>query len=115
MLFHGVNKLFAGVGGIAGMLESRGLPDVFAYGVYVGEVIAPVMLILGLYARPAAAILAFNMVVAILLAHPGDIMTLSQHGGWAVELPALYFFGSVAIVLLGAGNIAVGRRRGPFR
>ena len=115
MLVHGVSKLFGGVGGIAGLLESRGLPAFLAYGVYVGEVIAPIMLILGFYARPAATILVFNMVVAILLAHSKDIVTLNKHGGWAVELPSLYLFGSVAIVLLGAGHIAVGRRKRSFQ
>ena len=41
MLFHGIAKITNGVGGIEGMLTSKGLPAFLAYGVYVGEVIVP--------------------------------------------------------------------------
>lgn len=107
LLFHGINKIFAGIGGIAGMLEKSGLPGFIAYGVYVGEIIAPLMILLGLYPRVAGAVLAFNMVVAVLLAHSSDILALGQHGGWAIELPMLYVLGAVALVFLGGGRISV--------
>jgi uncharacterized membrane protein YphA (DoxX/SURF4 family) len=57
-LLHGIAKISAGVGGIAGMLGKAGLPTVLAYGVYAGEVIAPLLLIIGLWTRPAALVVA---------------------------------------------------------
>lgn len=41
MLFHGLHKLIDGVDGISGMLVAKGLPGFIAYGVLVGEVVAP--------------------------------------------------------------------------
>ena len=46
MLFHGIHKLIDGVDGISGMLAAQGLPGFIAYGVLVGEVVAPCLLIL---------------------------------------------------------------------
>ena len=40
MLFHGLHKLFGGVGFISGMLVEKGLPGFIAYGVFVGEGVA---------------------------------------------------------------------------
>ena len=65
MLFHGIAKLRYGVSGIEGMVSSHGLPGFLAYGVFVGEVIAPLLVIAGFYARIGGLIIAFNMVVAI--------------------------------------------------
>ena len=109
LLFHGIAKIVGGITGIAGMLQRVGLPGFVAYGVYVGEVIAPIMILLGFYARPAAIVCAFNMIVAILLAHSGDILKLGGHGEWAIELPMLYLLGAIAIALLGAGRITAAR------
>lgn len=103
MLPHGIPKLFSGVEGIAEMLAAHNLPGFIAYGVYVGEVIAPLLIIVGYYTRPAAAVLAFNMIVAVGLAHRQDIFRLTDHYAWALELHAFYFFGAVAVALLGAG------------
>lgn len=56
MLLHGIAKLSHGAEGIEQMLAASGLPSFIAYGVYVGEVIAPLLIILGLGTRAAAAI-----------------------------------------------------------
>jgi putative oxidoreductase len=106
MLLHGIDKLMHGVGGISSMLENQGYPGFIAYGVYVGEVVAPLMIIFGWRTRLGALIFAFNMLVATLLAHSGDINQLSKHGGWAVELQGLYFFGALALLFLGAGKLS---------
>ena len=107
MLFHGVAKVQSGVGGIAGMLQAKGLPTAMAYGVYVGEVLAPLLLVVGLFTRLSAGVIAFNMVVATLLVHAADVVKLSEHGGWAVELQALYLLPAIAIALLGPGRLSL--------
>ena len=65
MLFHGVAKIMGGVTGIAGMLQNAGLPGSVAYGVYVGEIVTPIMILLGFHVRPGAIVFAFNMIVAV--------------------------------------------------
>lgn len=47
MLFHGLHKLFDGVGGIQSLLAAHGLPEFIAYGTLVGEVAAPLLIVLG--------------------------------------------------------------------
>ena len=93
MLFHGVHKLVHGVDGVRSLMVAKGLPGFVAYGVYVGEVIAPLLIIVGFRSRPAALIVAVNMLVAILTAHANDIAKIGKHGEWAIELPLLYLLG----------------------
>jgi putative oxidoreductase len=99
MLFHGVAKITGGVDGIKGMLGGAGLPQALAYGVYVGEVIAPLLILIGLWVGPAALIMAVNMLFAIFLAHSGDIFQVTGTGAWAIELQMLFLIGSLVIAL----------------
>ena len=110
MLFHGMNKIIYGVGGVKHLLNEAGLPQFLAYGVYVGEVIVPIFLVLGLYARVASLVLAFNMFVAILLAHGDSLFHLSKHGGLVMESPLFYFITSIVIYILGSGRYAVNNK-----
>jgi len=100
ILLHGISKLIHGLGPIEGMLASAGLPAFIAYGVLVGEVIAPLLVLANIMVVPAALVMAFNMVVAVALAHASQFFTLGKSGGWALELQGLYFFGSLAIALM---------------
>ena len=111
MLLHGIDKL-SGVEGIANRLEDVGLPRFVALGVYVGEIISPFFMIIGFLTRINALIFAFNMVVAVMLAHPDDIFKLGDHGEWAIELQALYIFGAIAVFLLGPGKYSISKGRG---
>lgn len=107
MLFHGVAKLIKGVDGIKGMLSYAGLPELMAYGVYVGEIVAPILLVIGLKTRSAATLVIFTMLVAIYVAHPNDIFALNRIGAPVIELPLFYIFVSLAIIFLGAGKYSV--------
>lgn len=100
MLLHGVSKLMHGLGPIEGMLVSSGLPAFIAYGVLIGEVVAPLFVLANRFVASAGLVMAFNMVVAVALAHTAQIFTLGKSGGWALELQGLYFFGSLAIALM---------------
>ena len=113
-LLHGIAKISAGVGGIAGMLGKAGLPSLLAYGVYAGEVVAPLLLILGLWTRPAALVVAVNMLFAVVLAHPDEVFQLTRTGGWALELQGFFLFTALAVALLGAGRFSVGGAGGRF-
>ena len=108
MLFHGVAKLQGGIGFLQGMLTAKGLPAFLAYGALVGEILAPLAIIFGLFTRGAAAVVAFNMLVAIAMVHLGDLCAVNpQTGAWAVELPMLYLLSSLTLVFTGGGHFAV--------
>ena len=107
ILLHGIAKIIGGIGGIENMVVSQGLPAFLAWGVFVGEVLAPLMVILGFHTRLGAGLIAVNMIVAILLAHTGELYRLSGTGGWALELQGMYLFAAVALVLLGPGRFRV--------
>lgn len=114
LLFHGLSKLAGGIGFVTGMLEGAGLPAILGYGVYVGEVVAPLLMLIGLFTRAAALVVVANMVVAVLLAHTGQFFTLNETGGWALELQAMYFGAALAVALLGAGRHSLGGTAGRF-
>jgi putative oxidoreductase len=104
ILLHGIAKLRGGVSGITGMVEAHGLPGFLGYGVLVGEVLAPLMVLAGFYARIGAVLIAFNMIVAFALVHLGQFGQLNEQGGWALELQGMYFATAIAIALLGPGR-----------
>ncbi|TNF33559.1 MAG: DoxX family protein [Gammaproteobacteria bacterium] len=107
MLLHGIAKLQHGMGWIGNSLASHGLPSWFAYGVFIGELLAPVMVIIGLYTRVGAGLMVINMLFAIFLAHSGEILALGKYGGWAIELQAFYLFTALALCFLGSGRFAL--------
>lgn len=109
VLLHGIAKIVGGIEGIEGMLGGMGLPTVLAWGVYLGEVVGPVLLIAGFYARVGAALIAINMLVAIALAHMAQVAMLNEQGGWAIELQAMFLFTAVALIFTGPGRLGINR------
>jgi putative oxidoreductase len=108
LILHGYFKLLHGVEWIKGPLGEIGLPGFLAYGVYIGEFVAPLMIILGFRTRIAAPFVAFNMVMAIILAHRNQIFSLKESGGgWAIELDAMILLGALALFFLGGGKFGI--------
>lgn len=114
ILLHGISKLPPPPSPITDMLARAHLPAALAYGAYVGEILAPILLILGVWTRLAAVVIAINMVVAVLLAHASRLFSLGEQGGYALELQAMYFFVAVVLAMTGAGRYSVGGRYGPL-
>jgi putative oxidoreductase len=110
ILLHGIAKVQGGVGGIAQGLAAMGLPGFVAYGVYVGEVVAPLLVILGWFSRIGAALIAVNMIFAIAIAHSADLFKLGEQGGWALELQGMYLMTAIALALLGPGRFSINER-----
>lgn len=109
MLFHGVGKVQNGIGNIEGMLKAKDLPEFIAYGVYIGEVAAPILLIIGLLTRFSGIAVSMTMVFAVWLAHSADLFKLTSYNTYALEVQAFYFFGGLAIACLGPGRMAVSK------
>ena len=114
ILFHGISKILHGIDPIIGMIVKTGLPPTVAYLVYFGEVLAPALVLIGLWTRPAAVVIAINMTVAVLLVHTSQFFTLAKSGGWALELQGMYFFCALAVALLGAGRFSIGSADGKW-
>lgn len=112
LLFHGVSKINHGVGWIKPRLAQVGLPGFLAYGPYLAEVLAPILLIVGYRVRLAALVIAIDMVMAVFLVLRHEVFSLSKApgGAWAIELQALIFLAAVAIAFLGSGAYAISRR-----
>lgn len=109
MLFHGVSKMMhtSAVNWIGSQFTGMGLPAEFAYAVYLGEVVAPLMIILGLLCRWGAALVVTNMIFAIALAHSAELFEITERGAWALELQGFYLFSAFALVFLGSGGYAL--------
>lgn len=99
MLLHGWAKITGGVSGIEGMLVAKGLPGWLAYGAYLGEVVAPLMLLAGFWVVPAALIIVVNMLFALGLAHMGHLLQLSNTGGWRLELQGFFLVSALVVAL----------------
>ncbi|HET9446480.1 MAG TPA: DoxX family protein [Steroidobacteraceae bacterium] len=110
IVLHGVAKLKGGVDGIAQGLAAMGLPGFIAYGVYVGEIVAPVLLIVGWFARIGAALIAVNMIFAIAIAHSAELFKLGPQGGWALELQGMFLMTAIALALMGPGRFSINER-----
>ena len=110
ILLHGIAKLKGGIGFLTPMLSGAGLPAWLAFGVYAGEVVGPIMVILGLFTRTGAFLIFANMIFAIFLAHSGELMSFGKQGGWALELQGMFLFTALAIMLMNPGRYALTRR-----
>lgn len=109
LLFHGIHKLLVGIAPIKDMLVAHNIPEYLAYGVYLGELAAPVLIIIGLFSRVGGLLIAFNMIVALALVHVNQFAALTPDTvGYALELQVFYLVGGLAVALLGAGKIAIG-------
>jgi putative oxidoreductase len=111
LLFHGTHKVLDGIQPIRDMVMAHGLPGLLAYGVYLGEVVGPILVIFGLFARVGGLLIVANMIVAVALAGTGSLFALDNQGGYALELEAFYLFGGLAVALLGAGRFGLGGGR----
>ncbi len=112
MLFHGIYKLMHGFSMIGDLLVKNHLPRELMWGVPAGEVLAPIMLIVGWKARPVAALVAFTMAMSVYLVFRESLFKLNQYGALDYEMNLLYFFGAVSIIFLGAGKYSVSGGQG---
>lgn len=119
MIVAGWLKLFEfGVPVFAQSLAAEGvpLPELFAWGVTLLELVGGVLLILGLLARPIALLLTIDMLVAMLLVSL-ELGFMSTTGKSGAEINVLLIGGLLAILFAGAGSLSVDRlvESGPAR
>lgn len=107
ILLYGFHKVKHGLGHIPHTLNAHGLPTFLAYGVYLSEVIAPLMIIVGLYTRAAAGVIAFSMLIAIVLVHAPRLSALNSSGGSVISLEYMFLASALCIMLIGAGRFSL--------
>ena len=112
ILLHGIAKVVGGPTFVLSLMDQIGMPAMFGYLVYVGEVLAPLLVIAGIWTRVAALVIAINMVVAVALVHGKELLSLGKTGGWALELQGMFFIAAVVVALQGAGRYSIGGVRG---
>jgi putative oxidoreductase len=112
LLFHGIAKAQNGIAWMAGPLGAHHLPMFFGYGVYVAEIVAPILLIVGIFTRPAALVIVFDMVMAIFLVAGRNFFSKNMGGGWGVETEMFYLLTALAVFFLGSGRYAISRGAG---
>lgn len=110
---HGAQKLFGwfggyGLEGTGQFMASQGLEPGFLMALLAGsaEFFGGLALIAGLLTRPAAAVLAFTMLIAAVVVHGGGGLFLAN-GGFEFALALLS--SSVALVFLGGGALSADR------
>lgn len=108
---HGAQKLFGAFGGYGlegtgQFLASVGLTPGYLMALLAGgaEFFGGLALVFGVLVRPAAAALAFAMLVAIFSVHIGKGLFMANNG---YEFALALFAASVALLIGGAGKLSV--------
>ena len=101
ILFHGIDKVVHGIAWMQRPLGALHLPFFLAYGTYVGEVLAPLLVLAGIFTRTASLLIAINMIMALVLEAGRSILTIQRTGAWGIELEAFYLLSAIVVALLG--------------
>jgi len=104
LILHGSHSAIHGIQHVKDMVTRAGLPEFIAWGNLVGEVVAPLFMIVGYRARIAALVVAFNMVMSVLIAHRDIMFVRNDFGGWMIELNVFYMMTALAVFFTGAGK-----------
>ncbi len=114
MLPYGIDYAKDGLDFIFEVLKNNGLPSFLAYGVLVGELVAPILVLIGWLSRIGGALIAFTMFMSIVLAHRDIAFQYNEFGGWSIALNAMLANGGLAIFFGGAGKYSVSRGKGKW-
>ena len=103
-LVHGIAKFERGIGATAHMLANIGFPfaTIFAVILMTIETVGAICVLLGILTRAWAAVMAVEMVIAIL--------AVKLRMGGNFELEALLLAGAVTLVALGDGPLSIAVR-----
>lgn len=111
---HGSQKLFGwfggyGLAGVAQWMESIGLAPGYLMALMAGsaEFFGGLALVIGLLVRPASAVLAVTMLVAIFSVHIGNGFFMANNG---YEFALALLAATLALLVEGAGRLSLDQR-----
>ncbi len=111
---HGSQKLFGwfggyGLAGVAQWMESIGLAPGYLMALMAGsaEFFGGLALVIGLLVRPASAVLAITMLVAIFSVHIGNGFFMADNG---YEFALALLAATLALLIEGAGRLSLDKR-----
>lgn len=107
VLMHGIPKIQKGIGGVENLLIKNGLPEFLAYGIFIGEIIAPILIILGIFTRLNSVIMI--ILCSFILYLVKSPFGLNNFGGFNSEIVILYLGISVLLLFSGSGKVAIKR------
>lgn len=110
---HGVSKVFGGgAAGLAAMLAQKGapFPILLAWCSSLAELFGGLFLALGLLTRPAAIVVALNMIVAWATVHLAQAADIGTAKGGLFEYPFLLSILAVAFAVGGPGQHSLDAR-----
>jgi putative oxidoreductase len=106
LISHGALKLFVfGIEGSSAFLASVGFPGWFIYPALAIELLGGVLIALGLWVRPLAALAALLLLGTVYVHAPNGWLFTSANGGW--EYPLFLTVASVAVAIAGEGAWAL--------
>ena len=114
LLAHGAQKLFGwfggyGLEGTGQWMASIGLEPGYLMALMAGsaEFFGGIALVLGLLTRPAALVVAFTMVVAIVTTHLSNGLFMSNNG---YEYALTLLAASLALMIQGGGSLSADKQ-----
>ena len=103
LLLHGIHKISDGIEKQIQLLSSNGIPGQLMYFVYISEIVAPVLLIMGVFTRISALTIVVTM-ITIIYVIPAPLFGLDNHGASVIESQLFYLFIPVALFFTGPGR-----------
>jgi putative oxidoreductase len=110
IFFHGFHKITHGIADQVQILASNGIPGFFMYFVYVSEVLAPVLIVLGILTRISSLTIIVTMIV-VFYALPFPI-GLDEHGAMNIESQLYFLLLPVALFFTGPGRYRLRKNDG---
>lgn len=105
MIVHGYGKVFGGLERFTAGVEKMGFPapELFAWAAALSEFGGGILLILGLFTRPAAIFVTCTMFVAAFIRHMDDPFGKK-------ELSITYLVLALILLITGPGRLSLDRR-----
>ena len=102
MIYHGWGKVFGNIDGFAAGVANMGfpMPELFAWAAALSEFGGGILLVIGLFTRPAAFFITFTMFIAAFVRHLDDPFGEK-------ELALTYLVIAIAITIAGPGKAAL--------
>jgi putative oxidoreductase len=105
LFLHGWHKILAGTENQMGMLAGSGLPPQLMYFVYISEVLAPVLIVLGMFVRLSALSVIMTL-LTVLYVLPVDLFGLNERTGASnIEIQLFYLLTAIALFFTGPGRL----------